>query len=79
MPIERVADCAQCTGVVSVDDAERLLGLLQDDAPLTVDLSECTHLHAANLQVLMAASPAVVAWPSHAHFAMWLRAALSAR
>ncbi len=61
---------------VSVEDAENLLEWLQKKANAKVDLSTCTHLHAANLQVLMAARPTIVAWPADASFSRWLKSAL---
>ena len=39
--------------VVSVEDAEALLEWLQKKSAARVDLSACTHLHPANLQVLV--------------------------
>lgn len=45
------------------DDAESLLEWLQKFPKGKIDLSECTHLHPANLQVLMAAKCSVYARP----------------
>ena len=41
-----------------------------------VDLSACCHLHTANLQVLMAAKPAISNWPEDEKLRAWLEAAL---
>lgn len=63
--------------VVSVEDAESLLEWLQQKPAAQVDFSACTHLHPANLQVLMAAKPKVSAWPEDAAFSVWLQSALN--
>ena len=63
--------------IVSVEDAEALLALRQKHPKAQLDLSACTHLHAACLQVLMASRPVVVsAWPSAPNLAAWLQSAL---
>jgi len=62
--------------VVTVDEAEALLEWLQTNAAARVDLAACTHMHPANLQVLMVASPAISAWPRDESLAGWLRTAL---
>ena len=63
--------------VVSVEDAEPLLAWLHEHPRTRVNLATCTHLHAAVLQVLMAARPAVAAWPANEGLAAWLTIALS--
>ncbi len=62
--------------VVSVEEAESLLEWLQKNPKGKADLSLCTHLHAANLQVLMAARTAIAAWPQDESLKTWLLAAL---
>ena len=62
--------------IVSVEDAETLLDLRQKHPKAKLDLSACTHLHAACLQVLMASRPVVSAWPSAPNLALWLQSAL---
>lgn len=64
--------------VVSVEEAEDLLQWCQKNPRAKVDFSHCLHLHAANLQVLMAAGVTVTAWPQDIHLATWLHAALDA-
>jgi hypothetical protein len=78
MPIEYKKGCAVFSDVVSVEDAEGLLEWLQNESAARVDLSACTHLHPANLQVLMAAKPVISAWPRDAGLAAWLVTALRA-
>ncbi len=64
------------SGTVDVQDAERLLEWLQGKPAAKVDLSACTHLHPANLQVLLAAGVTVSAWPLDADLASWLQSAM---
>ena len=63
--------------LVTAEDAEDLLQWIQKNPQGKVDLSGCTHLHTANLQVLMATRIAVAAWPKDAALKNWLTAALS--
>ena len=79
MAIEYKKNRVVIGGVVSVEDAEALLEWLQKKSAAKVDLSECTHLHPANLQVLMAAKAAVSAWPADSGLAAWLKSALPAQ
>ena len=60
----------------SVEEAEGLLEWLQNKPTATVDLSACTHLHPANLQVLMAHKTHVAAWPDDANLRAWLESTL---
>lgn len=68
---------AALAGVITVEDAEPLLQWLQAHPKGKVDLSACTHLHAACLQALMAAQAQVVAWPADADLAVWVQSGLS--
>ena len=77
MPVEYSKKTARFTEVVSVEEAEGLLEWLQGQKNPQIDLAACTHLHAANLQVLMAARPAIVGWPKDESLARWLRNALN--
>jgi len=76
MSIEYIKKIARLTEFVSVEEAEGLLEWLQANPKGKVDLAACTHLHAANLQVLMAARPNIAAWPENTDLASWLRSAL---
>jgi len=76
MTIEYTKKQAVFSDVVSVDDAEVLLQWLQKKTAGRIDLAACTHLHPANLQVLMAAKPVISAWPADTQFANWLKSAL---
>lgn len=77
MPIEYRTDRAVFAEAVGVEDAEDLLRWLADNGCPTVDLSACTHLHPANLQVLMAAKPGIAAWPRDPAWRSWLESALN--
>ena len=61
------------SGTVTVEDAETLLQWLQNHPAARVVFSDCTHVHPANLQVLLAAGVAVSAWPEDQDLAKWLR------
>lgn len=67
---------AVASEVVGVEEAETLLEWLGKHPRGRLDLAACTHLHAANLQVMMAARPKIAAWPREERLALWLRAAL---
>lgn len=64
-----------CADALTVEDAETLLRHVQEGAA-RLDLAACTQVHAASLQVLMAARLPVAAWPRNESLARWLRAAL---
>jgi len=64
-------------GACRVEDAEPLLGWLQADGGLVVDLIDAEHLHTAVLQVLMALRPALNGTPKDAFIRHWITPALS--
>lgn len=74
MAITYKKSTAILAGVISVEDAESLLEWLQKTPGARLDLAACTHLHAANLQVLMAAQPRMAAWPLDSDLKAWLMA-----
>jgi len=78
MAIQYKKNTAVFSDVVSVDEAEPLLEWLQKKTSIRVDLSSCTHVHPANLQVLMVAKPTISAWPTDTGLASWLQSALRA-
>ena len=67
---------ASLVDFVSVEDAEGLLEWLVANPKGKIDLAACTHLHAANLQVLMAAKPAIASWPANEALALWIKSAI---
>jgi hypothetical protein len=76
MPIEFKKNRALFRDEVSVEEAEALLEWLQTRPTAKVDLSACSHLHTANLQVLMTAKAGVSNWPKNAELRSWLEPAL---
>jgi anti-anti-sigma regulatory factor len=76
MPIEFKKQKVVFRGAVAVEEAEALLEWLQNKPTAKVDLSACSHLHTANLQVLMAAKTEVAVWPSDSDLRAWLETAL---
>lgn len=74
----RYADsCAHFEEVVGIEEASGLLEWLQSQPQATLDLSACSHMHAANLQVLLVKRPRIVALPSAPNLNAWLTAALA--
>ena len=63
--------------VVSVEEAEGLLEWLQKKPSAKVDLASCSHLHTANLQVLMTARPDISSWPEIPELRAWLETSLN--
>lgn len=76
MTIEFDSTRARLLQTVGVDDAEQLLEWLQRTPGASVDFELCTHLHPANLQVLMAGATPVCTWPQDPLLAAWLQSAL---
>jgi hypothetical protein len=76
MPIEYKKNRVVFREVVAVEEAETLLEALQKKPSAKVDLAACTHLHTANLQVLMAARPVIASWPENIELCAWLETAL---
>jgi len=63
--------------VANVEEAEGLLEWLQTNPKATIDLAACTHLHSANLQVLMAHKARVASWPLDPSLRAWLESTLT--
>ena len=79
MPIEFRKNLAVFQDVVSVEEAEGLLEWLQKKPSAKVDLASCSHIHTANLQVLMTARPGISNWPDNPELRTWLEPALKTR
>jgi hypothetical protein len=73
MAIEYKKSLAVFDDFVGVEDAETLLEWFQKNPKGKVNLATCTHIHASNLQVLMAVKPMITAEPENADLAMWMR------
>ena len=76
MPIEFKRNRVIFRDEVRVEEAEALLEALQKKPAAKVDLAACTHLHTANLQVLMAARACIDKWPQDQELRTWLEAVL---
>jgi hypothetical protein len=76
MPIEFKRNRAVFQDVVRVEEAEGLLEWLQKKPSAKVDLAALSHLHTANLQVLMAAKAGISNWPEDSELRAWLETAL---
>jgi anti-anti-sigma regulatory factor len=76
MPIEFKKQKVVLRGAVTVEEAEALLEWLQNKPAAKVDLSACSHVHTASLQVLMAAKSKVASWPADSDLRAWLETAL---
>lgn len=76
MAIEYKRNLAIFHDVVSVDEAEGLLEWLQKKPSAKINLADCTHLHPANLQVLMATKRRIATWPTDAKLCAWLEPVL---
>lgn len=79
MPIEYKKNQALFRDIASVDEAEGLLEWLQNKPAARIDLGACTHLHPANLQVLMAAQSPIAVWPKDAPLRAWLETVLKTK
>ncbi|MCW7541925.1 hypothetical protein OOT46_29435 [Aquabacterium sp. A7-Y] len=73
MGIQYLPDHAVLDATVGVEDAEALAQHLRGLPRPAVHLSDCEHLHAAALQVLLALRPRVLSLPRE----RWLAAALA--
>jgi hypothetical protein len=76
MPIEFKKTRVVFRDEVSVEEAEGLLEWLQTRPTAKADLSALSHLHTANLQVLMAAKIGISSWPKNNELRAWLEPAL---
>lgn len=76
MPIEYKKTQAVFSEIVTVDEAEALLEWLQNKPSAKVSLEACTHLHPANLQVLMTAKSRIASWPDDVTLRAWLEPVL---
>ena len=61
---------------VGVEEAEGLLEWFMKNPKNQLNLADCQHLHAANLQVMMAVKPVIAVWPKDANLRAWLESAL---
>lgn len=78
MPIRYDDDLARFEAACTVDEALPLAEWLEATAAPRVDLSACTDLHTALLQLLLAARPAVDGAAADAFLARWIGPLLAA-
>ncbi|MFP5516205.1 MAG: hypothetical protein ACLGJC_24380 [Alphaproteobacteria bacterium] len=72
MPVRFDSDLARFENACTAEDALPLAEWLETAAAPRVDLSACTELHTALLQLLLAARPALAAAPADAFLARWI-------
>jgi hypothetical protein len=76
MAVTYKGNVATFADAVGVEEAEAFLAWLHKHPKPKLDLAACTHLHAAQLQVLMAARLPIAKWPHDAALTAWLKSAL---
>ena len=72
MPLRLHEQTATLTGTVTVDDAETFTSWLRSTTAPSVDLSDCTHLHTAVFQAILAFAPTVTAGPTEPFLARYV-------
>lgn len=75
MTIEYTNSTAIFSDSVSVEEADGLLDWIMKNPKGKVDLTQCQHLHAANLQVLLVAKMPILALPEDHGLRIWFNAA----
>ncbi len=75
MPIIFKENITFLENIVGIEEAEELLKWLETHKEGAVDLSNCSHLHTAIVQILMVARNPVIQLPTNAQLALWLRTA----
>ena len=71
MPIVLTETSAQFEDVCTVEDAMEFIEYLRKNESAKVDLSACTYLHTALLQLLRLARPHITAAPTDPFLARW--------
>ena len=79
MSVRLDGDIVRLAGPCPVEDAEPLLALLQERPHAAVDVAACGRMHAAVLQVLLAADRPVRGTPYDPFLARWMPSLLAAR
>ncbi|EJW10868.1 hypothetical protein A33M_3937 [Rhodovulum sp. PH10] len=79
MPLRFDGPTVRFEGLCMVEEALGLVEHWRETPPGTVDLSTCTHVHTALLQVLAAAAPAEVIPPSDPTLARFVAPILASR
>ena len=76
MPVLYKKNSAVFSEIAGGEDAEELLEWLSRHPKGKINLKACSHLHPANLQVLMAAGCTSYVAPSDPGLAAWVQSAL---
>jgi len=79
MPLTITKTLARFDDVCTVEEALPLLEFLKNRKSAKIDLSRCTYLHSALLQLLLMGSVKVVAMPTDALLARWVERLLAGR
>ncbi len=77
MAIEFKKNLAVFSDFVGVEEAEALLEWLLKNPKGKINLADCTHIHASNLQVLMAVKPTIAAQSKDEDLQLWLSTLLN--
>jgi len=77
MPLVFTETEARFEDVCTVEDALPLLEFLKNSDAPQVDLSACTYLHTALLQLLLSARPRIAAPPADPSLARWVEPLLN--
>lgn len=77
MPIVYKKQRAVLKDTVDLEVAEDLFAWLQKNPKGSIDLANCTHLHTAVLQVLVALRPTIAIWPKDEALRAWVQPVLS--
>lgn len=72
MPLVFTGTQVRFEDVCAVEDAMGLVEYLRDNEAPEVDLSGCTYLHTALLQLLLLARPNIAAAPTDPFLARWI-------
>lgn len=75
MPLTTKVKVAVLEGACAADEAETLLAWLIEKPQGQLNLKQCTHLHTAVLQVMMASGAKISIWPQDQQLCQLLQAA----
>ncbi len=79
MPLVFTETEARFEDVCTVEDALPLFEFLKNSEASAVDLSACTYLHTALLQLLLTARPGITAPPADPGLARWVTPLLTGK
>lgn len=79
MAIDYKKQVAHLRDQLGAEEADTLFSWLQENPKASLNLSRCTHLHAAVLQVLILLRPSISVWPDQVELTHWLKPLLPSR